>query len=188
LAVQLHALHEDAPPLPSAAASRTTTTSSTKRSRSSSKQQQKLQRKVNVAKVDGDAERALSSRFGVAGFPSFYLVDGWTVREFTGNRSKENLLKFALQGEEEERYDEEEETTMGETIPFLFGPFGPMGQLKSYLMKIGLWLIGLYENLTVNRGMKPLMAMSVMCVGGLVLGLVLITVLGLMLLPKVKLD
>ncbi len=124
----------------------------------------------------------------MAGFPSFYLVDGWTVREFTGNRSKENLLKFALQGEEEERYDEEEETTMGETIPFLFGPFGPMGQLKSYLMKIGLWLIGLYENLTVNRGMKPLMAMSVMCVGGLVLGLVLITVLGLMLLPKVKLD
>ncbi len=101
------------------------------------------------------------------------------MREFTGNRSKENLLKFAL----EEEYEE-----TGKPIPFLFGPFGPMGQLKSYLMKIGVWLIGLYENLTVNRGMKPLMAMSIICVGGLVLGLVLITVLGLMFLPKVKLD
>lgn len=135
------------------------------------------QRKVNVAKVDGDAERALSSRFGVAGFPSFFLVDGWTVREFSGNRSKENLMKFAL--------EEYEET---DPIPFLFGPFGPMGQLKSILMRIGVWLIGLYENLTVARGMRPLTAMSVLCVGGLVLGLVLITVLGLMFLPKAKMD
>ena len=151
LAVQLHALHA-------------TTTG-------------KQQRKVNVAKVDGDAERALSSRFGVSGFPSFFLVDGWTVREYKGNRSKDNLIKFALK--------EYEDT---EPIPFLFGPFGPMGQLKSLLMRIGIWLMSLYENLTLVRGMKPLTAMSVLCVGVLVIGLVLITTLGLLFLPKAKLD
>ena len=128
-------------------------------------------------KVDGDAERALSSRFGVAGFPTFFLVDGWTVREYNGNRSKENLIQFALV-----------EYVETDPIPFLFGPFGPMGQLKSMSMRIGVWLMGLYENLTMARGMKPLMAMSVLCVGGLVIGLVLITVLGLMFLPKAKLD
>jgi len=113
----------------------------------------------------------------VVGFPTFFLVDGWTVREYNGNRSKENLIQFALV-----------EYVETDPIPFLFGPFGPMGQLKSMLMRIGVWLMGLYENLTMARGMKPLMAMSVLCVGGLVIGLVLITVLGLMFLPKAKLD
>lgn len=70
-------------------------------------------RKVNVAKVDGDKERALASRFSVGSFPSFFLVDGWTVREFSGSRSHDGLVKFAL---------EDYEKT--EPVPFLFGPFG----------------------------------------------------------------
>ena len=71
-------------------------------------------RTVKVAKIDGAAERALSSRFSVRGFPTFFLVDGWTVREYEGNRSQENLVKFAMDPEEVE------------PMPFLFGPFGPM--------------------------------------------------------------
>ena len=71
-------------------------------------------RKVNVGKVDGAAERALSSRFGVHGFPTFVLVDGWTVREYEGSRSQEGMVQFAL---------EDYEKT--EPVPFLFGPFGP---------------------------------------------------------------
>ena len=75
-----------------------------------------------------------------------------------------------------------------EPVPFLFGPFGPMGQLKSLLMRSGTWAIGLYGHLTVGRGMKPLVAMAVLCVGGLVLGLVSIVVVGLLCLPKAKQD
>ncbi|KAL7534174.1 hypothetical protein ACHAXR_005705 [Thalassiosira sp. AJA248-18] len=134
-------------------------------------------RKVNVAKVDGAAERALSSRFGVHGFPVFFLVDGWTVREFEGNRSQENLVKFAMTDYENT-----------EPVPFLFGPFGPMGQLRSMLMRSGAWAIGRYEYLTEKKGMSPLVAMAVLCVGGLVVGLVSIIVVGLLFLPKAKQD
>jgi len=134
-------------------------------------------RQINVAKIDGATERALASRFGVSGFPTFFLVDGWTVREFEGNRSQENLVKFATTDFEET-----------EPVPFLFGPFGPMGQLKSVLMRTGTYAIGLYERLTSEYGMKPLVAMAVLCAGGLVTGLVSIIVLGLLLLPKAKQD
>ncbi|KAL7445251.1 hypothetical protein ACHAXM_011931 [Skeletonema potamos] len=134
-------------------------------------------RKVKVAKIDGAAERALSSRFSVKGFPTFFLVDGWTVREFEGNRSQENLINFAT-----ETYEEVE------PMPFLFGPFGPMGQLRSFLMRSGTWAVGLYENLTEERGMKPLVAVAVLCLGGMVVGMIMIVVLGLFMMSKLKQD
>ena len=132
---------------------------------------------MKVAKVDGAAERALASRFSVKGFPTFFLVDGWTVREFHGHRSQENLIKFATESYEE-----------AEVIPFLFGPFGPMGQLRSFLMRSGTWVVGLYENLTKERGLAPLFAMVVLCFGGLVVGLTMIVVLGVVMMSKMKQD
>jgi len=75
-----------------------------------------------------------------------------------------------------------------EPEPFLFGPFGPMGQTRSLLMRSGTWAIGLYDNLTKDRGMKPLVAMAVLCVGGLVIGIISLVVMGLMFLPKAKQD
>lgn len=50
---------------------------------------------INVAKVDGHKYRVLSLRFGVIGFPSFYLVEGDNVWEFDGIRSVEGLVAFA---------------------------------------------------------------------------------------------
>ncbi|KAL9184722.1 hypothetical protein ACHAXT_012692 [Thalassiosira profunda] len=136
-----------------------------------------ISRKVNVAKVDGAAERGLSSRFGVQGYPTFFLVDGWTVREFEGNRSQEGLIKFALTDYEET-----------EPVPFLFGPFGPMGQTRSFLMRSGTWAVGLYEALTKERGYRPLIAMAILTVGGLTAGLVSIVIVGILCLPKAKQD
>jgi len=134
-------------------------------------------RKVNVAKVDGAAERAVASRFGVGAYPTFFLIDGWEVREYDGTRSQEALVKFAMTEYEDK-----------EPVPFLYGPFGPMGQLKGLLMRSGTWAIGLYENLTEERGFKPLVAMAVLCVSGLVIGLVSIIFVGLVCLPKAKQD
>ncbi len=133
--------------------------------------------KVKVAKVDGANERALASRFSVKGYPTFFLVNGWSVREYVGHRSQENLIKFAT-----EAYEEVEE------MPFLFGPFGPMGQLRSFLMRSGTWVVGLYENLTEERGLKPLIAMTVLCFGGMVVGLTMIVVLGVVMMSKMKQD
>ncbi|KAL3798536.1 hypothetical protein HJC23_011840 [Cyclotella cryptica] len=133
-------------------------------------------RKVNVAKVDGAAERALSSRFSVKGFPSFYLIDGWTVREYDGSRSQENLVKFAL-----------EDYQQTEPVPFLFGPFGPMGQARSLLMRSGTAVVGMYESI-IERGTSPLIAMSILCALGMGMGLVMIVVVGLLCMPKPKSD
>jgi len=151
VAVQLHAEHGPSPP--------------------------KGRREVSVAKVDGAAERALASRFGVNAFPTFFLVDGWTVREFDGTRSSEGLVRFATKEYEEV-----------EPVPFLFGPFGPMGQLKGWLMRSGTWAVGMYERLTKERGMSPLVAMAALCVGGLAAGLVAIVLVGILFLPKAKQD
>ena len=52
---------------------------------------------VKVGKVDGSAEKALSSRFNVRGYPTFYLIDGWTVRQYEGQRSVEALVKFSTE-------------------------------------------------------------------------------------------
>ena len=51
-----------------------------------------------VGKIDGGEERALSSRFSVKGFPSFYLLDGYEVYEFKGTRSLDSITKFAIKG------------------------------------------------------------------------------------------
>lgn len=134
-------------------------------------------RQVNVAKVDGATERALSSRFSVKGFPSFYLIDGWTVREYDGNRNQENMIKFALEDYEDT-----------EPVPFLFGPFGPMGQARSLLMRTGTAVVGMYEHLIEEKKMSPLMAMSALTAVGMGTGLVMIVIVGVMCMPKPKSD
>lgn len=56
------------------------------------------QEKVRVAKVDCNVEKALATRFGVRGYPSFYLVSGWNVYEFEESRSESSLISFARGG------------------------------------------------------------------------------------------
>ena len=51
-----------------------------------------------VGKIDGASERALSSRFSVRGFPSFYVIDGWDVKQYKGTRSIEALVDFVTEG------------------------------------------------------------------------------------------
>ncbi len=53
---------------------------------------------IRVAKVDCEMEKALKTRFGVTSFPSFFLVDGWSVYEFENNRSEATLMDFARGG------------------------------------------------------------------------------------------
>jgi hypothetical protein len=55
-------------------------------------------------------------------------------------------------------------------------------------MRSGSWAVGLYENLTKERGMKPLVAMAVLCCAGMVVGLFMIVVIGLFMMSKMKQD
>jgi hypothetical protein len=48
-----------------------------------------------VGRVDGAADKALSSRFSITKYPTFFLIEGQTVKEYSGNRSLDNLIDFA---------------------------------------------------------------------------------------------
>eukprot|EP00560_Eucampia_antarctica_P009035 CAMPEP_0197827348 /NCGR_PEP_ID=MMETSP1437-20131217/4142_1 /TAXON_ID=49252 ORGANISM="Eucampia antarctica, Strain CCMP1452" /NCGR_SAMPLE_ID=MMETSP1437 /ASSEMBLY_ACC=CAM_ASM_001096 /LENGTH=217 /DNA_ID=CAMNT_0043428153 /DNA_START=96 /DNA_END=749 /DNA_ORIENTATION=+ len=134
------------------------------------------ERKVMVAKVDGGGDRALASRFNVRGFPTFYLIDGWTVREYTGKRTQDALFQFATKTYEEY-----------EPIPFLNSPFGPMGQSRALLMRVGTKTIDYHASM-VKRGYPSIFAAITLAAFGIVFGLTAILVIGFMTLPKPKED
>ena len=52
--------------------------------------------KVQIAKVDADAQRDLGKRFGVQGFPTLKFFDGKSDKptEYNGKRDLESLTKF----------------------------------------------------------------------------------------------
>jgi thioredoxin-like negative regulator of GroEL len=54
--------------------------------------------KIRVAKVDCTSEKALKTRFGLQSFPSFYIVDGWSVYQFENVRTESSLMDFARGG------------------------------------------------------------------------------------------
>jgi hypothetical protein len=54
--------------------------------------------KIRVARINCSVEKALMTRFGVNSFPSFFLVSGWDVYEFSGKRSQTSLQDFARGG------------------------------------------------------------------------------------------
>jgi len=132
---------------------------------------------VKVGKVDGSAEKALSSRFSIRGYPAFYLIDGWTVRQYEGPRSVDALIQFSI-----EDYKDEE------PIPFINSPFGPMGQLRSLLMSIGAKILDSYEYLVEKRSFTPAIASIFLGGVGVTVGVIMIISIGLLLEPKPKVD
>mmetsp|Transcript_25114 Transcript_25114/g.36904 ORF Transcript_25114/g.36904 Transcript_25114/m.36904 type:complete len:208 (-) Transcript_25114:370-993(-) len=138
--------------------------------------QHKVGRVVKVAKVDGSAERALTSRFSVRGFPSFFLVEGWTVREYSGTRSHEAFVEFAT-----------ESYTKVEPLPFFISPFGPMGQSKAFMLHAGTKVMDIHSKL-VDWGLSPVVAGSFLVTIGVIFSMFLIIFIGLMTIPKEKND
>lgn len=57
-----------------------------------------LEGKVNVAKVDVMANRALGTRFEIQGFPTLKLLSKGQVYSYKGRRSKSDLVEFATGG------------------------------------------------------------------------------------------
>jgi len=53
---------------------------------------------VNVARIDGSKFKAVGARFGVQGFPTIMHVHNKEVRRHEGQRSKDALMSFALDG------------------------------------------------------------------------------------------
>jgi hypothetical protein len=158
-----------------------------------------------VGKINGGEERALSSRFSVKGFPSFYLLDGYDVYEFKGHRSLDSISKFALKGYEAAEVSgksicifqinlENLSRTPSsnhyyyQPIPFLNSPFGPMGQLRAFTMSFGTKVLDMYSYLVSTKNFKPVFATALLMGLFITVGVFVIIAVGLLTLPKEKIE
>jgi len=128
-------------------------------------------RKVEVYKVDGSSERALSSRFNVRGFPSIFLVDGWDVYEFKGRRDHDKIVIWALKGYKNNK-----------AIPFLHSPYGFVGLGKSCLMRLGNYMMDIHLGI-VRYGVSDAVAGGIIILG-VISGTLVMMIVSVYLLEK----
>lgn len=164
------------------------------------------QEKIRVAKVDCSVEKALATRFGVQGYPSFYVVSGWSVYEFEDARSESNLMSFARGGYKKQAV---RSTTVGSSagfrshqssisplrflsflqpIPWMVSPMGPMGILQGSLIYIGTSIMGVLDLLQNKYNVPPPLAGVVFCMMGLLGGILSIVLLTILSSPREKVD
>lgn len=132
--------------------------------------------KIKVARVNVN-ERALTSRFGVRSFPSFFVVDGWSVYVYDKARSKKNLMNFVSGGYKQE-----------EPLPFYMSPMGPLGLAQGWLINAGFRMSNVFQWLQGAFGLSPLMAGTLMFGSSFMGCFFLIVFLAIAITPKAKLD
>lgn len=133
--------------------------------------------KIKVGRVDGDSEKALASRFGVSSYPSFFVVRGLSVYEFSANRSKKNLMDFVDGG-----YKKTSQ------IPFYSSPMGPLGLLQALLISTGISVADTFRFLQDDVGVSPLLAGGIMFGTAFIACFIGIVFLAIVITPKTKLD
>ncbi|KAI2500495.1 thioredoxin [Fragilaria crotonensis] len=135
-------------------------------------------RPIYVAKVNGDKERASTSRFNIQSYPTIFVVDGWHVYQFVGSRSEEALMKFVLR----EGYKDQH------PLPIWSSPMGPLGQVQALVFYIGRIFFGFYNYLVETKGFKPAMAAFIFAFGGMSTCLVTMIIIAIALSGKMKED
>jgi thiol-disulfide isomerase/thioredoxin len=146
-------------------------------STASIKKKKKKQRHVKVGKVNGEIERALVSRFAIAGYPSFFLIEGYSVYQYDDVRLKKNLIAFTDGGYK--KYA---------AIPFNASPMGPLGILQGTLMSSGHIFFDVFQWTQDTFGLSPLLV-GIIFFGCMFLGcFVLIVLLALIIPEKPKRD
>jgi thiol-disulfide isomerase/thioredoxin len=136
-------------------------------------------KRIKVGVINGDMERALSSRFNIYAYPSFYLVDGWHVYEFNSAsvRTKRSLMAFAEGGYKEQ-----------DPIPFYQSPMGPMGLMQGTLVSMGVVLLDIFEWTETASGLSTVMT-ACLLFGSLFMGsFFTIVFFAITITPKVKCD
>lgn len=132
---------------------------------------------IKVARINGELERALASRFGVHAYPSFYIVDGFSVYPFEQVRLKRTLMEFAEGGYKKT-----------DAIPFYGSPMGPLGLLQGLLILVGVWIHDLFVWTQKFFGLSTLMV-GMIFFGSLFIGcFIFIVLLALICPPKYKQD
>ena len=133
--------------------------------------------KIKVGKVNGQSELALRNRFGIIGYPTFYIVDGYSVYEFSGKRSKNNLIDFAKNGYKKD-----------DPIPFWISPMGPLGIMQNALIKISLMAIDFVKYIEQVTGLSPILTSMIICGVAIFGGMISIVLFTIFTTPKAKSD
>lgn len=102
---------------------------------------------VRVAKVNGEAEQALLSRFGIVAYPSFFIIEGWSVYEFEAKRSKANLMQYVTSYK-----------SMGRHIPYYNSPMGPIGMVQGTVIATGYAILDLLTFMQTRLGISAVFA------------------------------
>jgi protein disulfide-isomerase-like protein len=135
------------------------------------------QEKIRVAKVDCTIEKALTTRFGVRGYPSFYVVAGRKAYEFEDNRSETALISFARGGYKKQ-----------DPMPWFSSPMGPMGMLQDALIYIGTSIMWFLEMVEVAYGIPRILTGAGLCMVGIFGGMISIVLLTILWTPREKVD
>jgi thiol-disulfide isomerase/thioredoxin len=134
-------------------------------------------KKIRVGKINGDAERALISRFGVTGFPSFYYIRGYRVYEYDGNRHKLSFIDFAETGYKK-----------ASPIPFLSSPMGPLGLCQGLFLHLAYGAFNTLEWMQNDLGFSPFFSIMFLF-GSIFIGIfITIVTAAITLTPKDKHD
>lgn len=92
------------------------------------------QSKIQVGRINGDKQRSLLRRFGVHGYPSIYLLKGWSTWEYKSARTHGQIKEFALGGYKSL-----------ESIPFWRSPTSPVGRLNGVMHRLPAYAKDVYQ-------------------------------------------
>jgi len=108
-------------------------------------------KKIKVARINGEAERALSSRFGIEAYPTFFVIQGWNIYKFEEARSKKMLMTFVEGG-----------FRSTQAIPFLTSPLGPVGLVQGAVMNAAHLIVDIFQWLQIYLKVSPMVAGTLM--------------------------
>ena len=116
---------------------------------------------IAVGKVDATVEQALTARFPVKGYPTIFFIKSGTVYQYSGARSTQKLVSFALEGYATAK-------ALGPTE----SPLGYVGIFKGKVISIGFAVQRAFRYLTdgnqAHGGFSVTAAVAILGVGGLI--------------------
>ena len=132
-------------------------------------------KKIRIGKIDGDSQRALTSRFNVQAYPSFYLIDGYKVYKYERSRDENQLKAFAEGGYRKKS-----------PMPFFSSPMGPLGLCQGAFLQIAYGTFRAIDWLQSDMGLSPFLALMIMFGGAFVGTFIAIVVATIAFTPKEK--
>eukprot|EP00924_Labyrinthula_sp_SR-Ha-C_P003248 snap_masked-scaffold_15-processed-gene-3.13-mRNA-1 protein AED:1.00 eAED:1.00 QI:0/-1/0/0/-1/1/1/0/212 len=118
---------------------------------------------VRVAKVDATQEVGLSILFGIKAYPTFFHVDGTSVREFKGRRGKEQLLSYAT-----------EDYLKDDPLSMWSSPFGPVGRIKTLVIGFVNQVSSTHTNIRKEYNLSKNKAAGLMLVSAFALTVIIV--------------